>query len=141
MNFKKLIPGATLVPLLVGGCSTPAILTNLTPQTQERSSNNFYTVEVALASRQQTLRWDSIKPQIVVGNEFYPMRPIRLMTNRWEGLLPVPSGTNVVHYHYKFDYNYNAMGTPRSDSARSPEYILKIQDDGDSSRKPAERPL
>ena len=128
MNFKKLISGMALLPLLMAGCSTPAVLTNLTPQTQERSSNNFYTVEVALASRQQTMRWDSIKPQIVVGNDFYAMRPIRLMTNRWEGLLPVPPSTNVVHYHYKFDYNYNAMGSPRSDSASSPEYILKIQD-------------
>jgi hypothetical protein len=135
MNFKKLIPWTALFPLLMAGCSTPAILTNLTPQTQDRSSNNFYIVEVALASRQQTLRWDSIKPRIVVGDEFYAMRPVRMMTNRWEGLLPVPSGTNVVHYHYKFDYNYNAMGAPRTDSARSPEYILRIQDDDGSTER------
>lgn len=110
--------------LLLAGCATN--FTNLTPLHQERNANNLYPVEVALASRQQTLRWDSIQPQIVVGNDFYPMRPTLLMTNRWEGLVPVPLGTNIVHYRYKFDFNYNAMGKPKPDSALSPEYTLRI---------------
>src|SRR5690349_16280503 len=88
------------LPLLMSGCT--ATLTNLTPQQQVRNANNLYPVEVALATRQQSLRWDSIKPQIVVGNEFYKMRPTPLMTNRWEGLVPVPAGSSVVHYRYKF---------------------------------------
>jgi len=108
----------SFVPLLLTGCQ--ATLTNLTPQRQVRNANNLYPVEVALDSRQQTMRWESIKPQIVVGSEFYSMRPTLLMTNRWEGLVPVPAGTNLVHYRYKFDYQYNAMGNPRSDSALSP---------------------
>lgn len=77
-------------------------------------------------SRQQTLRWDSIRPQILVGNEAYTMRATKLMTNRWEGLVPVPPGTDLVHYRYKFDFNYNAMGKPKADSALSPEYTLRI---------------
>ena len=112
--------------LLISGCATQ--LTNLTPQHQERNSTNVYPVEVALGSRQQTLRWDSIHPQIVVGTRFYPMRPTQLMTNRWEGLVPVPAQTNIVHYRYKFDFNYNAMGNPKSDSALSREYTLRIID-------------
>jgi len=114
------------VLLLLSGCQ--ATFTNLTPQHQERNPNNVYPVEVSLNSRQQTLLWSSIKPQIVVGNDFYPMRPTKLMTNRWEGLVPVSPGTNIVHYRYKFDYNYNAMGAPRSDSALSTEYTLRILD-------------
>jgi hypothetical protein len=118
----------SLLPLLLfaGGCST--VFTNLTPQVQERNSNNLYPVEVALQSRQQTLRWQSIKPQIVVGTEFYPMRPTLLMTNRWEGLVPVPPGTNLVHYRYKFDFQYNAMGQPQSDSALSKDFTLRIEE-------------
>src|SRR5436190_2145159 len=84
--LKKLLP-LFLAPLLLAGCQTT--LTNLTPTTRVRNADNLYMVEVAFASSQQTLRWDSIKPQIMVGNEFYPMRPTQLMTNRWEGLLPV----------------------------------------------------
>jgi hypothetical protein len=110
--------------LLLSSCETT--LTNLSAQHQERNATNLYPVEVALSSRQQTMRWDSIRPQIVIGDQFYPMHQTRLMTNRWEGLVPVPAGTNAVHYRYKFDYNYNAMGNPRPDSALSPEYTLRI---------------
>ncbi len=123
--WKKLLP-VLLAPLLLAGCK--ATLTNLTPQTRLRNPDNLYQVELALASSQQTLRWDSIKPQVVVGNNFYPMRPTRLMTNRWESLIPVPPSVSTVQYRYKVDFNYNAMGAPRSDSALSSEYTLKIID-------------
>jgi hypothetical protein len=123
--LKKLLPVLSL-PLLLVGCSTPFHATNLTALQQVRATNSVYTVEVAVASRQQTLRWETIRPQIVVGNEYYPMHPVLLMTNRWEGALPVPPGTSTVHYRYKFDFKYNAMGPPKSDSFRSQEYTLKI---------------
>jgi hypothetical protein len=123
--LKKILP-LLFVPLLVGGCATT--FTNLTPKQQARDTNNLYQVEVAMNTRQQTLRWDSIKPQIVVGSEFYPMHLTRLMTNRWEGLVPVPAGVNVVHYRYKFDYLENAFGGPVHNSATSKEYILRILD-------------
>jgi len=124
MLNKSLAALLLLLMFLVAGCATN--FTNLTPQQQERNANNLYPVEVALDSRQQTLRWQSIRPQIVVGTEFYPMRPTQLMSNRWEGLVPVPLGTNLVHYRYKFDYDYNAMGKPKSDSSLSPEYTLRV---------------
>lgn len=111
-------------PLLLAGCTST--FTNLTPLHQTRNPNNLYPVEVKMESRQQTLRWDTIQPQIVSGNQVFPMRPTNLMTNRWEGLLQVPAGTTLVHYRYKFDFNYNAMGAPKSDSALSPEYTLRI---------------
>ena len=123
--LKKVLP-MLLAPALLAGCQ--ATLTNLTPLTRSRSPDNIYKVEVAMASRQQTLRWESIKPQVVIGSDFYPMRPTLLMTNRWEGVIPVPASANVVHYRYKFDFNYNAMGSPRSDSVLSSEYTLKIVD-------------
>src|SRR5262245_33785710 len=102
--IKKLLPLA-VVPLLLAGCQ--ATCTTLTPTQQIRNANNLYPVEVALDSRQQTMRWDSIDPKIMVGTSFYNMRPTPLMTNRWEGLVPVAQGSSVVHYRYKFDYKYN----------------------------------
>ena len=65
-------------PLLLAGCTST--FTNLTPLHQIRNPNNLYPVEVAMNSRQQTLRWDTIHPQILVGNDFYPMRSTTLMT-------------------------------------------------------------
>jgi hypothetical protein len=111
-------------PFLLVGCTST--FTNLTPRQQTRNANNLYPVEVAMTSRQQALRWDSIKPQIVVGKDYYPMHPTRLMTNRWEGLVPVSPGEASVRYRYKFDFDYNAFGGPKPDSATSPEYTLKV---------------
>jgi hypothetical protein len=121
--MKRFLP-IVFVPFLLTGCAST--FTNLTPQQQNRNANNLYPVEVAMDSRQQSLRWDSIRPQIIVGNESYPMRPTPLMTNRWEGLVPVPAGTTMVHYRYKFDFSYNAFGGAKPDSAQSREYTLRI---------------
>jgi hypothetical protein len=123
--FKKSLP-VLLSSLLLAGCATQ--LTNLTPTQQVRNPNNLYPVEVSFDSRQQTIRWQSIRPQIVVGTEFYDMRPTPLMTNRWEGLVPVPAGTSLVHYRYKFEYRYNKLGKPGTDTALSPQYSLRILD-------------
>jgi hypothetical protein len=123
--LKKFLP-LLFAPLVLTGCTST--FTNLTPVHQTRNANNLYPVEVAMSSRQQTLLWDSIKPQILVGTEAYPMRPTNLMTNRWEGLVPVPAGASLVHYRYKFDFDYRGMGHPNVDSALSPEYTLRISE-------------
>lgn len=121
--LKKILP-LLILPLLLAGCA--ANFTNLTPKQQTRNANNLYPVEVALNSRQQTLRWDSIHPQIIVNGESYPMRPTPLMTNRWEGLVPVPAGVTSVNYHYKFDFLNNAFGAPQPNSAVSQKYTLWV---------------
>lgn len=123
--LKKFLP-LLFAPLLLGGCTST--FTNLTPLHQTRNGNNLYPVEVAMSSRQQTLLWGSIKPQILVGTETYPMRSTTLMTNRWEGLVPVPAGSTLIHYRYKFDFDYNAIGHAEADSALSPEYTLRIME-------------
>ena len=123
--LKKLLP-LVFLPLLMSGCVST--FTNLTPTQQLRTTNNLYTVEVALTSNQRTLKWDTIKPQIIVASEVFPMHATALMTNRWEGELQVPASENVVRYHYKFDYMENAFGPEQPGSASSPEYTLKIVD-------------
>lgn len=124
--LKKFLP-VLLAPLLLAGCT--ATFTNLTPKQQPRNPSNVYPVEVALATRQQTLRWESIRPQVVVGQNSYPMRPTSLLTNRWEGIVPVPSDATEVRYRYRFDFDYNSFGKPQPDSAMSPEYTLRIREE------------
>ncbi|MEI6390097.1 MAG: hypothetical protein WCT12_03240 [Verrucomicrobiota bacterium] len=123
--LKKFLP-VLFLPLLLAGCATH--VTNLTPLQQVRNPNNLYSVDVALASNQQTLRWDSVRAQILVGAEVYPMRGTLLMTNRWEGLVPVPPGAKSVTYRYRFDYDYNAIGKPKAGSRLSKEYTLRVQE-------------
>jgi hypothetical protein len=121
--MQKLLP-LVFLPLLLAGCTST--FTNLTPLQQPRNANNLYPVEVSFHSRQQSLRWDSIQAQVVVGSEFYPMRPTPLMKNRWEAFIPVPPDSGIVHYNYKFDFDYNALGPKKADSASSPQYTLRI---------------
>jgi hypothetical protein len=123
--WKKILV-LSLTPLLLTGCGT---FTNLTPQRQVRNANNLYPVEVAFNSRQQSLRWDSIRPFVNVGTESYPMRQTLLMKNRWEGLVPVPAGAKTLQYRYKFEFKYNVVGKqPQDDSLISPQYALQILD-------------
>jgi hypothetical protein len=121
---KKFLP-VLFLPLLLAGCATS--ITNLTPLQQTRNANHLYPVELALDSNQQTVRWDSVQPHILVGNESYPMRGTLLMTNRWEGLVPVPPGTSSITYRYKVDYQYNSLGKPKPGTWLSAPYTLKVQ--------------
>jgi len=109
---------------LLAGCT--GTLTNLSPNYQVRRADGLYPVSVAFDSRQQSLRWDSIKPFVLVGNEEYAMRPTPLMTNRWEALVPVAAGADEVEYRYKLEWQYNAIPNPQNDSQLSKKQVLHI---------------
>ena len=114
--------------LLASGCATTTI-TNLTARQTFRSDKDLYSVEVALSSRQQTLRWQTIKAYAVMDNNTYTMRLTPLMTNRWETLIQVPAGKTAADFRFKFDYMYDAFGSPgKLDSLLSPVYHLQILD-------------
>jgi hypothetical protein len=121
--WKKILP--VLPVLLLTGCAST--FTNLTPLEQPRNANNLYPVEVAFTSQQEALRWDSIHPYVVANGQLYDMRPTPLLTNRWEGFVPVSPGDNEVTYRYKFQYLYDAIGKgPTTGNELSPQYKLTI---------------
>ncbi len=105
------------------------MFTRLTPLQQSRNASNLYPVEVAFNSQQQSLRWETIQPYVLVNGELYPMHQVQKVQNRWEGFVPVPPGVNSVDYRFKFGYKYNAVGSaPKSTSTVSPIYKLNIID-------------
>jgi hypothetical protein len=114
-----------LTPLLLTGCST---ITNLTPAKQTRNSTGFYPIEAAFATRQQSMRPESIKPSVLIGNETYPMRKTPLVKNRWETLVPIPADKKSIDYHFRFYYEYNSVPQVRPGSIASREYHLEIVD-------------
>ena len=69
-----------------------------------------------------------MKPLVIFNKQAFPMNRTRLVEGRWETLIPIPVGTQVVNYHFKFDYNYNAIMMRNADSKLSPPYQLKIED-------------
>jgi hypothetical protein len=125
MIWKKFLQ--ILPVLLLTGCA--GTFTGLTPLQQPRNANNLYPVEVVFNSSQQSLRWDSVQASVLVNETLFPMRPVPIVKNRWEGLVPVPAGANGVTYRFKFDYQYNSFGTaPKQNSVFSTLYYLKIVD-------------
>lgn len=123
--WKKLLPVVTA--LLLTGCASQ--FTRLSPLQQPRNPNNLYPVEVQFNSTQQSLRWDSLKPYVLVDGALYPLRPVPMVNNRWEGYVPVAPGSSGAAYRFKFDYLYNTFGaTPKPSSAWSPTYQLKVTD-------------
>lgn len=125
MNLKKFLP---LLPvLLLVGCATTSTFTRMTPSEQPRNADNLYPVEVGFYSQQQSMRLNSLQAYVLVDGKSFPMRPVPVVKNRWEGLVPVPPTTNSVTYRFKFDFLYNTFGNePKPDSAWSPSYTLKI---------------
>src|SRR5262249_18450589 len=63
--LKKTLP--FLLMALLAGCATE--ITNLTPRQQVRNQNNLYPVEVSLTSKQQNIRWDTVKPTVIVNGQ------------------------------------------------------------------------
>ena len=120
-NFLWVVP-----VLLLAGCTTGQF-TRLTPTQQLANAEHLYPVEVAFDSRQQALRWDSIKAYVVVNGQAMPLRRVPLVRNRWEGVISVPPGVASVTYKFKFDYLYNALGKqPQPNSESSRTYVLKV---------------
>src|SRR5579863_8802685 len=117
-----------LLPVLVlAGCGSPGQFTRLTPNQQPRNTDSLYPVEASFDSEQQTLRWDSIKAYVLVNGQALPMRPVPMVKDRWEGLVPVAPGETAVSYRFKFDYLYNAIGgAPKPNSVTSKIYTLKV---------------
>lgn len=114
-----------LTPFFLAGCST---ITNLTPAKQYRNASGLYPIEAAFATRQQSMRKDSIKPSVLIGNETYPMRKTPLVKNRWETLVPIPADKKSIDYHFRFYFEYNAIPQVRPDSISSREYHMEIVD-------------
>ena len=127
MRIYKQFPALLLLTLVLSGCVT-ASMTNLTPREYPRNAAGLYSVSAAMESDQQTLRWDTIQPNVVVGTETYPMRATALMKNRWETLVPIAASNSVVYFRFKFDFNYTGMGKLKVDSKLSPTYRLEIKD-------------
>jgi|ERR1051325_12037789 hypothetical protein len=118
---------ALVLTIALTGCATSRI-TNLTTTRQPRNPSGLYPVEFAWDSDQQTLIAGSIKPYVVVGFDFFPMRPSLGISNRWETVVPVPADKNSITYHFKVDYQYRAFGKAEKSSKLSPSYRLDIAD-------------
>src|SRR5437773_1968032 len=100
-RMKKLFLAALL--LVLAGCNS---ITNLTPAKLPRNTSGLYPVEAAWESRQQSIIHERMEPKVMIGTNFYAMRPVPVVSNRWETLIPVPVDQKEIYYRFKFDYFY-----------------------------------
>jgi len=114
--------------LVLTGCSTA--FTNLTPRTQPRNDTGLYPVEVAWDCNFESLKKDTVRATVESesGSQKFKMNKTTLMPNRWETLISVPPGTNVVNYRVRIDFEYYGIPVVKSDSSLSPPYTLRILD-------------
>ncbi len=117
--------GLAMLAIVLSACKTHTI-TNLTPTHQPRNDAGVYHFEVSWSSHQQSIRTNSMKPFVVIGQEFYPMEGTPVVKGRWEAFVPVPAAEKEVHYRYKFNYEYKAIPAVRGDSKLSAPYTMSI---------------
>jgi len=126
MKLKNFV--FVLSAALLFGCASPSQFTRLTPLQQSRNPNNVYPVEVKFESTDQSMRHDTLKGFVEVNGQLYPLHPMPLVQNRWEGFVPVMPGSGEVEFRFKFTYLYNAFGSqPKSGSTVSPTYKLRVE--------------
>jgi hypothetical protein len=115
-----------LSSLLFVGCTTT--ITNLTPSTQRRNVNGLYPFEVELDTREHSIRRETLKPYVLVGEQAYPMQPTLGLKNRWETLVAVPPNKEYVSYRFKFNYDCRGLGKPKPSSKLSRPFQLEVLD-------------
>lgn len=86
----------------------------------------MYPFEVKWDSSQRSVQKDTLKAAVVIGLDTYLMQRNPLVTNRWETVVPIDPNKNLVHYRYKFDYEYLSIPQRKGNSKMSPSYTLKI---------------
>ena len=110
--------------LLIGCASTS--ITNLTPRVHPRNAENVYPVEIDFNTNLRAIRRESIMPYVQIGNENFLMRKTTVVKDRWESLIPLPPGEDLINYRIKVDFKYNAVSEPAANSVLSPPYQMRI---------------
>ena len=114
--------------LFSSGCLTTSTITNLTPSKLPRNVSGLYLFEIAFDTNQRTLRRETIRPSVMIGQEFFPMQPAPLLKNRWEGLAPIPADQKLVYYQFKLDFEYDSLPRRQPSSRLTPPYKLDLLD-------------
>jgi len=126
MQMKKLFI-LLMAPLIMmgAGCSST---TNLTASQATRNATGLYPVEFKWNTQRKAVKPDSVKAVVIVGDQSYPMDPVPLVKDRWQGNIPVAPGAQVVEFHFRVDYLVDSFGKPNAKTYVSPSHIINFKD-------------
>lgn len=124
MNLLKKLTPLCAIALMVTGCSS---VTNLTPRNYTRKPDNLYHFEMQVDSRQQSIRWETVKPFVKIGSEEIPMERTHRMSNRWEASIPLSDKESIIYYKYKVYFEFDDFGPRGKDTIVSGTYKVELK--------------
>lgn len=118
---------ALVAALTISGCATSSV-TNLTPQHHARNPENVYPVDIEFRTNLRTVKWDTVRPYVQIGDDNYLMRRTAVVKDRWETLIPIPADENLVNYRIKIDFEYHALPEPQVNSVLEGPFQIIVRD-------------
>jgi len=118
---------ALATALTISGCATSSV-TNLTPRHHVRNTENVYPVDIEFRTNLRTIKWDTVRPYVQIGEDNYLMRRTAIVKDRWETLIPISQEERVAHYRIKIDFSYSSLSEDKVNSVLSGPYQIVIGD-------------
>jgi hypothetical protein len=113
--------------LAISGCATSSV-TNLTPTHHPRNPENVYPVDIEFRTNLRTIKPETIRPYVQIGDDNYLMRRTAVVKDRWETLIPIRPPEKVVNYRIKIDFKYNALPEPKVNSVLDGPFQIVVGD-------------
>lgn len=102
---------ALAAAVLLSGCDYGDVsINNLTPSTLAENHSNVYTLTVSVKPQTKNVVEDSIRPNIVIDGETYPMEQSRLSDDLFEFEYQLPAGRQDASYYFLVDYEVELRG-------------------------------
>ena len=102
--------GALLGLALLSGCDN-VVLTNLTPASLPENPSQIYTITLRATPKSSYVVSGSIKPQIVIDGQNYPMNKSSLADGIYEFDYQLPAGREELAYYFLVSYEIENNGT------------------------------
>jgi len=129
MNYRKIFLPlvALLVSLLVSGCDYGDVkITNLTPETLAENHSNVYTLSVSVKPKTKDVINESIRANIVIDGETFPMVQSPVSPDLFEFEYHLPAGRQDASYYFLADYQVEKRDFIKNREAFSDIHSFKL---------------
>lgn len=113
--------------LFLSGCDYGDVeINNLTPATLAENHSNVYTITTSVTPRTAGTIRESIRANIVIDGETFPMKPSALSRDLFEFEYHLPAGRQDANYYFLIDYKVDVNGFVKEREAFSEIQSFKL---------------